>query len=45
MHNAMASLYCMKQGPSELNKHYLERLKSNITAVELTKGDYIFLSP
>ena len=45
MHDALAILYKMKQGPSESNDHYLERFKSNITAVELTHGSQVFYSP
>ena len=35
----------MKQEPHKSNKHHMDNFKSNITAIELTKGDHIFYSP
>ena len=45
MYDSLVILYKMKQGQSELNNHYLERFKSNVTSVELTHGNQIFYSP
>ena len=45
MHNTISTLYCMKQGAQEANGHYLSRFKSNVSAVALTGGEHIFLSP
>ena len=36
MQDAVAALYRMRQGPHESNEHYMDRFKSNITAIELT---------
>ena len=44
MQDAITALYHMRQGPHESNKHCMDRFKSNITAIELTKGDHIFFS-
>ena len=45
IHNAMSTLYKMRQGSQESNDHYLARFKANITAVKLTGGDHVFFSP
>ena len=45
MQDTITTLYHMRQGPHESNKHYMDRFKSNITAIELTKGGHIFFSP
>ena len=44
LHEAVATLYKMKQGQSESNEHYLECFKANINTVTLAKGDHIFCS-
>ena len=43
MHNSIANLYWKKQGPQETNDQYLSRFKTNINAVELVGGGYLFL--
>ena len=45
MQDAITALYHMRQGPHELNEHYMDCFKSNITAIKHTKGDHIFFSP
>ena len=44
LHEAISTLYKMKQGQTESNEHYLERFKANVNTVELAKGDHIFCS-
>ena len=36
MHDAMCTLYKMRQGLQESNDHFLARFKANVTAVKLT---------
>ena len=45
MQDTIATLYRMRQGPHESNEHYMDCFKSNITPIELTKGDHVFFSP
>ena len=45
MHDAMSTLYKMRQGGQETNDHFLTRFKANVTAVKLTGGNHIFFSP
>ena len=45
MHDAISTLYRMKQGAQETNDHYLARFKTNINAVELAGGAHLFFSP
>ena len=45
MHDAIYTLYRMKQGAQETNDHYLARFKTNVNAVELAGGAHIFFSP
>jgi len=45
MHDAMSTLYKMRQGNQETNDHYLARFKANVTAVKLTGGIHVFFSP
>ena len=40
LHEAIASLYKMKQLQTEWNDHYLKRFKSNINTVERAKGEH-----
>ena len=42
MHDAISTLYCMKQGAQETNDHYLARFKTNVNAVELAGGAHLF---
>jgi len=44
LHEAVSTLYKMKQGETEANDNYLERFKSNIMTVELTGGKDFFCS-
>ena len=44
MHNAMVTLYKMRQGSQESNDHYLARFKANVAAFKLTGGDHVFFS-
>ena len=45
MHNAMSTLYKMRQGSQEINNHFLAMIKVNVTTVKLTRGDRVFFSP
>ncbi len=45
MHDAISTLYRMKQGAQETNDHYLARFKTNVNAVELAGGAHLFFSP
>ena len=45
MHDAMSTLYKMRQGSQESNDHFLAWFKTNVTAVKLTGGDHVFFSP
>ena len=45
IHDAMSTLYKMRQGSQESNNHYLARFKANVTAVKFTSGDHVFFSP
>ena len=45
MHEAVATLYKMKQGPDESNDYYLDRFGAAVLTVEMAKGGHIFLSP
>ena len=45
MHDAMSTLYKMRQGSQESNDHFLARFKANVTTVKLTGGDHVFFSP
>ena len=45
MHDAMSTLYKMRQGAQETNNHFLARFKANVTAVTLTGDNHIFFSP
>ena len=44
LHEAVSTLYKIKQGETEANDNYLERFKSNIITVELTGGKDCFCS-
>ena len=44
MHDAMSTLYKMRQGSQESNNHYLARFKANVTAIKLSGGDHVFFS-
>ena len=44
LHEAVSTLYKMKQGETEANDNYLEIFKSNIMTVELTGGKDCFCS-
>ena len=45
MHEAVAALYRMKQGPNEATNYYLDRFKAAGLTVEMAKGGHIFASP
>ena len=44
LHEAVSTLYKMKQGETEANDNYLERFKSKNMTVELTGSKYFFYS-
>ena len=44
LHEALLTLYKMKQGETKANDNYLERFKSNIMTVELIGGKDFFCS-
>ena len=44
MHEAVAALYKMKQGPNKSNNYYLDRFKAAVLTVEMAKGGHIFVS-
>ena len=44
LHEAVSTLYKIKQGEPEVNDNYLERFKSNIMNVKLTGGKDFFCS-
>ena len=35
----------MKQGANKTNNHFLDRFKSNLTALDLAGGGHLFVSP
>ena len=45
MHDAMSTIYKIRQGNQQSNDHLLSRFKANITAVKLTDGNHVFFSP
>jgi len=45
MHRAIWSLHKLKQGGTESNDNYLDRFKSQLTALELAGGGHLFTSP
>ena len=44
LHEAVSTLYKMKQDETEANDNYIERFKSNIMTIELTGGKDFFCS-
>ena len=45
MHRTVLNLYKMKQGANKTNNHFLDRFKSNLTALDLAGGEHLFVSP